>query len=556
MTAGGRLSSPLASMRPYYDVVVVGSGYGGAVAAARLARPGVSVCVLERGEELRPGDYPDTLPAAIRQFQVDLPGRHLFSRSALYDLRLNGDMSVFVGCGLGGTSLINANVAFEPDKALFAMDAWPRAIRHEAADGTLATYFHHARKMLQPAEFPCDEPPLKFRALERLAKVPQTWGGAATRVPVTVLFPAHANDEGFRVNRFGVRQHPCTGCGDCVSGCNYGAKNTLLMNYLPEARQRGASIFTSAQVDSIERGASGWIVHWRHLRSGRHRFDHALLRLRAGSVILAAGTLGSTEILLRSRDDRGLSVSETLGSRFSGNGDMLAFAYNGRVAVNAIGFGPRSPHGFDAPGPCITGAVPLGGAGGGLLQEGVIPGALAPVLSLGFIALAVLKGKRASTGQRGSILRLLEDYARGGVAATQTFLVMMRDERFGRLVLKDDRIRVEWPGAGGGDMYDEVTRKLRKGCGPADATYLPSPFGAVTVHPLGGCPMADDPARGVVTDIGAVFTGNHSNGSPEIHPGLYVCDGSILPCALGVNPLLTITALAERASHHIAAGRR
>src|SRR3982751_1271492 len=98
-----RLSSPIEQLGDHYEIVVVGSGYGGAIAASRLARAGRSVCVLERGKERQPGEYPDTFLEVAGDFQFDAPEGHVGSRTGLYDMRKNDDLNVFVGCGLGGT---------------------------------------------------------------------------------------------------------------------------------------------------------------------------------------------------------------------------------------------------------------------------------------------------------------------------------------------------------------------------------------------------------------------------------------------------------------------
>src|SRR5947207_12451816 len=114
-----RLSSPIDTIKAHYSVVVIGSGYGGAIAASRLARAGQSVCVLERGAERQPGEYPDTEAEALQEMQIDTPEAHVGPRTGLYDLHINKDINVFVGCGLGGTSLINANVSLRADPRLF-----------------------------------------------------------------------------------------------------------------------------------------------------------------------------------------------------------------------------------------------------------------------------------------------------------------------------------------------------------------------------------------------------------------------------------------------------
>lgn len=540
-----RLSSSIGRLKPHYDVVVVGTGYGGAVAAARLAKGGRRVCVLERGRELQPGDYPDTLGKALREFQVDLPNRHLFSPTALYDLRIGPDLSVFVGCGLGGTSLINASVALRPSRELFEGPCWPRAIRDEASAGTLWKWFEKAERELGARPLPKTETPLKLRALERVREsLPEP--ARVVRAPVTLTFDA---------------EHACTGCGDCVSGCNYGAKRTLIETYLPRARRGGAEIFTEAKVRSVQPlpAVDGeqhrWIVHFDHLGSGRDRFTCAPLFVTARTVILAAGALGSPEILMRSRQEWGLQLSSTLGARFSGNGDMLAFSHNNRERVNAVGFGTRSPRGADVPGPCISGYLRMSRtASEALLEDGVIPGALSPILSLGFMLSRFADGRpsRRPGGPGGlSLWRVLEDSLRGGIKSTQTFLGMVDDREQGELVWEHDHVRVRWPGAGRGYPYRKLEGALRDAAEGLDGSYVPSPFGPMTVHPLGGCVMGADVDQGVVDDTGAVLHPGSGDPHRRVHEGLYVCDASIIPVALLTNPLLTITALAERAADRI-----
>lgn len=115
-----RLSSPIENLKSSYTVVVIGSGYGGSIAASRLARAGQQVCILERGKEFQPGEYPKTQSKALAQIQIDLPQHHLGSHTALYDFHVNKDINVFIGCGLGGTSLVNANVSLQAEPRVFA----------------------------------------------------------------------------------------------------------------------------------------------------------------------------------------------------------------------------------------------------------------------------------------------------------------------------------------------------------------------------------------------------------------------------------------------------
>src|SRR6202451_45737 len=114
------LSRPVDQIQAHYSAVVIGSGYGGAIVAARLARAGRDVCVLERGKELHPGEYPNTALSALREMQVHTPKADHGSATAMFDFTIGPDVTVLTGCGLGGTSLINANVALEPGDAVFA----------------------------------------------------------------------------------------------------------------------------------------------------------------------------------------------------------------------------------------------------------------------------------------------------------------------------------------------------------------------------------------------------------------------------------------------------
>ncbi len=124
-----RLSSPIESIASDYEVVVVGSGYGGAIAASRMARAGRKVCLLERGKELQPGEYPDAMTEALTELQVDSKEGHLGKATGMYDFRRNEDMNVLLGCGLGGTSLINANVALPAEDRVFDDERWPEPLQ-------------------------------------------------------------------------------------------------------------------------------------------------------------------------------------------------------------------------------------------------------------------------------------------------------------------------------------------------------------------------------------------------------------------------------------------
>lgn len=541
-------------MQAEYDVVVVGSGYGGAVAASRLARAGRRVCLLERGREWLPGDFPNTLDVAAPEVQVQSGGTRVGRQDALYEFVIGEDIDVFKGCGLGGTSLVNANVCVEPDRRVFEDPAWPSPLRKgtsEALDRLLADGFRRATEMLGATPYP-REAPLKLRALERGA---ECVGGEFYRLPISVTF----EDE--KPNPFGVDQPACTDCGDCVTGCNYGSKNTVAMNYLPDAVRHGAEIYCQVDVRRVERQPSGWSIFFDVPDAHRDRFGHdSEPSVSATIVVLAGGTLGSTEILLRSRA-AGLGLSNMLGERFTGNGDVLGFGYNDDYRVNGVGAGARKPDSSDPVGPCITGIIDRRSTrrlrDGFVIEEGVLPGAAAELYPGLFRVAAAVVGQDTDSGvfdalrEKGRELLSVGSSYRGAMQHTQTFLVMCHDSARGRLELRDDRINVSWPGVASEAIFDTVnTEGLREATRANGGIFVPNPEWSdwlgkklVTVHPLGGCVMGDDAEHGVVDERGRVFSSTHGN---AVHRGLYVADGAIVPTSVGINPLLTITALAER----------
>ncbi len=544
-----RLSSPIENIKNHYPVVVVGSGYGGGIAASRLSRAGQQVCVLERGKEFQAGEYPDTPLEAAGEMQMDLPQKHVGSRTGLYDFHVNKDINVLVGCGLGGTSLLNASVSLRAEPRIFQDERFPASLRDDI-DTLLEEGYRRAEEMLKPIAYPQQFPPLqKLKALEKSAEY---LNEKFYRPPINVTF-----QDG--VNHVGVEQKACNLCGDCVSGCNNQAKNTTLMNYLPDAKNHGAEIYTQVSVRQIEKVGNRWLVHYQLLDSGREKFDAPTLFVSADIVILAAGTLGSTEILLRSAA-HGLPVSKQVGHRMSGNGDVVAFGYNNDVPINGIGFGNRPPESMESVGPCITGIIDIREQpqldNGMVIEEGSIPGAIASILPKAFATAADLLGKDTDSGfidgvkEKGrEINSLLHGAYSGAVKNTQTYLIMTHDNANGQMYLSGDRLRIDWAGVGKQPIFERVHDRVEEACRPLGGTKIPNPIWSnlfqkdlITVHPLGGCVMAEDAERGVVNHKGQVFSGEGT----AVHQGLYVSDGSVIPRSLGVNPLLTISAIAER----------
>ena len=534
-----RLALSLDRLKNRYDVVVIGSGYGGGVTAARLARAGKHVCVLERGREFLTGEFPSRFPDMRTEMQVTGKRLRTGRSTALYDVRLGEDMHILVGCGLGGGSLINAGVSLRPDPRVFADEVWPGQLRQ---DGLLEEGYARARRWLRPMTGPRADTMTKFKAL---AETSGPIGIPPVKAPVAVSFEDS-------VNAAGIIQPACTNCGDCVGGCNVGAKNTVALTYLPEAKRHGAEIFTHAKVLYVEKLGDGtWSVTVERLDEEKSA-KPVHFKIEAAMVVMAAGTLGSTEILLRSRA-RGLPLSDRLGQRFSANGDIIAFGYGAKLRVSSIGIGhPKKIDGFDV-GAAVSGQIEIVDTDdlshSMIIQEGAMPSALAPLLPVMFVPNGRILGALQS---------LVSGVYKGPFQSLQTFFAVSHDSASGRFALDDDRLVLSWPNAKDEPVYARLDAALEKIVGAAGGKYVKNPLAGTvmgqqpaTAHPLGGSGMGAERADGVVDHMGRVFDGRAGRDSTAVHEGLFVIDGSIIPRSLGCNPLLTITALAERAMLHV-----
>jgi cholesterol oxidase len=425
-------------------------------------------------------------------------------------------------------------------------------VRELADSGDLWKYYERAEKMLAAGHHPRALELTKVQRVKQRAD--QLTDAQFGPMPIAVNFTVDGE------NAVGVAQKPCIDCGDCITGCNVSAKNTLYMNYLPYARKRGANIYTGVEVLYLEPGdGGGWTVHFRRNDANGHGPPETL---RAKNVVLAGGTLGSTEILLRSAA-HGLNLSGRLGEGFSGNGDFLALGYNGDFRTDVLGFGnrPDSPWAAVRPGPTIVSGIrydlskPLGERI--LIQDfTTFPSGLVKVFRHTLPGLA-LTGEDTDSGvedETAELKRVARDQLRwdpdGAVNHSMVYLVMAIDDGGGRMRLDEkDKLRIEWPSLRNDPIFKEIGEEVLAHARTLGATYVHldrwNPWtgmgNLVTAHPLGGCGLGDDADSGVVDDGGRVF-----DGAGGTHPGLHVVDGAIVPMPLAVNPLLTISALAER----------
>lgn len=529
-----------------YDAVVVGSGFGGAVAACRLSERGRSVLVLERGRRWGREDFPRPgQPDAPWRFEASpqpLPEAQS-SKSGLFEIRRFPGMTVVVAAGVGGGSLVYTNVQKIPPASAFA--GWPAFAEATAGRPApnwleyLRPYYQRVREMLEPSPLPHDLQ--RLRAFEA-AHAALGRSAGVERPPLAVLWPAHRSPEGVgegegeeeRINRFGAPQQSCNLCGQCVLGCGRHAKNTLDLNYLKRAESLGAEVRPLCRVTRIEPHSGGYEVSFHPLPASLPPERQGEERVAARAVFLAAGSLGTTELLLRCRNlDKTLSdLSPRLGERWSANGDFFAGLLDSRIPI-APTEGPSVAAGYEAPEGFYTleGAIPSSLVAG---RRSLVAVATRVISLLG---LSFLRERGAATERSASCG---DGEAEESLRRLGVFFLMGRDASDGRLRL-DARgaLDLDWDPRASELLLDRMRRYLRElGRGYGGWMIVPERWwtrGLATVHPLGGCAMGRDPSEGVCDPFGRVFS----------YENLFICDGSLFPCALGFPPSLTIAALAE-----------
>src|SRR3954451_6265573 len=256
-------------MADAYDVIVVGSGFGGGIAACRLAEAGLRVCVLERGRRFAPHDFINDPRRA-----AELIWHERLNPGGLFDVRLMRDVSIITAAGVGGGSLVYANVQLRAPAAAFA-SGWPAAIDRTALD----PWYDRTEEALEPRETPASPPLPKVDAF---AQVAAGAGFTAARLPVAVHFGET------RRNPFsGVEQQGCQNLGRCDIGCPVNARNTVDITYIARAEQHGAEVrplHAATSLRAPDRPGESWQVGCRTVPDGRS------LTLRAPTVVLAAGT--------------------------------------------------------------------------------------------------------------------------------------------------------------------------------------------------------------------------------------------------------------------------
>lgn len=567
----------------HFDAIVIGSGYGGSIAAAELAascdknnKP-LSVCVLERGNEYALGSFPSELAGLAGHTRINTPNSNkaIGNLDGLFDIRMGNEISAVLGNGLGGGSLINAGVMEIPKDEVFD-HRWPKDLQQRTK---LDPYYQEAKQLLGASQKNLGEliatdnnilkhakgKPQKFQALESLAH-------SASFRPAAITVAMED-----KLSCSNMQLKACNFCGDCATGCNHGAKESLDTNLLDLAQQRGATLVTGATVIKLEKtDDKRWRLHCEYTNKDLQARHGDTIYLSADKIIIAAGTYGSTEILLKSESEN-LVLSQQLGQRFSGNGDMIASAYGQDKPVNAIAKEEIHPEQREV-GPTITGVIEAGTNAKGspyVIQELAVPSPIRQLfeeLTTTADLFTHLNTTDSDHHQPGPIENDICAVNPDAINRTSVLAVFGDDGSQGRLRLTGDDpnsgngcISPSWPGLNQHSLFDQQIKCLNELSKNSSIKgkilpnpmwkFLPDDFDflaesnlrgpLLTVHPLGGCPMGESAREGVVNQYGQVFVGKQD--SQEVHPGLVVLDGAIIPTALSTNPALTIASVSLRA---------
>ncbi len=518
------------------DWIVIGSGFGGSVSALRLAEKGYSVRVLETGRRYEDHEFPKST-WNLRKF-IWLPR---FGLRGIMRLTLYKDVGILSGAGVGGGSLVYANTHYVPERPFFERPEWPddRDWQEE-----LAPFYDTAKRMLGSAEIPFETD--SDRLLKDVAKdldVEDTYG----RPTVGIFFgePGETVEDPYFGGE-GPKRAGCIRCGACMVGCRHNAKNTLRKNYLYLAERKGVRIDAERTVTDVK-ALDGGGYEVTSVRAGAW-VRRRQRRLRARGVVVAAGALG-TNLLLRRSKERGhlAEISDCLGYKVRTNSEALVavtapdkrYDFTDSIAISSSIYPAEDTH---------IETVTYGRAGDSmalLFTALTDPGSrltrplhwLQAVLRhpLTAVKLAVPKG----WSERTLILLVMQTVDSSLRLKPIRLGIMARPLRLRRRVVLQTEQDPDNPNAtfipaankAAEALADRIHGNAQSNLGEA---LLNMP---ITAHILGGAVIGADPEHGVVDTEQRVFG----------YERLLVCDGSVVPANPGVNPSLTITALAEHA---------
>lgn len=536
-----------------YDYVIIGSGFGGSVSAMRLAEKGYRVLILERGKRFEDLDFPKS-NWNIWKF-LWLPALRCFGD---FEMTFMNGLLALHGSGVGGGSLMYANVLMEPDERSFNSPAWRNLVDWKTE---LKPHYAIARKMLGVTRNP-----RMFSSDDRLREVADDLGQGDTfqATDVGVFFGEPDQEEVTLPDPYfggtGPDRTTCNYCGGCMVGCRYNAKNTLVKNYLYFAEKMGAIILPEVKVNNIRPLTNEMIEENPEPFENQPRFEitynssTALFikpdnHVKAHNVIISAGALGTLELLFRCRETNHSlpNISQKLGDKVrTNNENILGVTTRSRETDLSKGIAIGSVFSADE----VTHVEPVRYSDG----SSFIRVLTAPLIDAGpNIPARILKTLWEIIKHPWDFLyaKFFSRWAR----FTTILLVMQTEEnltrvRWGKSFFTFGKkglvIRPEYEKAHTANkltIANKITRTLaEKMNGIPASAFTDSLFNfPTTAHIMGGVPIGRDDQEGV---IGLDF---------QVHnyPGIYVVDGSVMPANPGINPSLTITALAEYAMSKI-----
>ncbi len=509
-----------------YDVLVIGSGFGGSVSALRLTEKGYKVAVLEAGKRFRDEDFAKT-SWRLRKF-LWMPQIGCYGIQRIDKLK---DVLILSGAGVGGGSLVYANTLYEPLDPFFKDPAWGHIADWK---GELAPYYDQAKRMLGVATYPFVTP--ADRVIQQVA-ADMGVEGTFHHTPVGVLFGEPGQDMGDPYfGGAGPDRTACINCGECMTGCRHNAKNTLVKNYLHLAETNGAEIHPLTTVTAIRPlPGGGYEVETRRTnkRFRKHR------RITAEQVVLAASTMGTQKLLHRMKDAGELPhVSDRLGLLTRTNSEALLGAiadgkdvdYSEGVAITSS-FHPDE-HTHIEPVRYGKGSNAMS-----LLQTVLTDGSLPTARWRTWL--------KEMWRQKRNLFKLYD--LRHWSERTVIALVMQTHDNsittYTKRGLLGGRRLTSRQGHGAPNpSFIEpghvAVQKMAEHMGGTAGGTIGEPFDVpLTAHFMGGACIGDSPENGVIDPYHRLFG----------HEGLHVVDGSAISANLGVNPSLTITAQAERA---------
>ncbi len=512
-----------------FDAVVIGSGFGGAVSALRLAEGGYRVLVLERGRRWHRLDYPSV---TRRDWLWD--EAHPERTNGWLDIRNHGNISTVAGAGVGGGSLHFANVVIDAYEDFFRA-GWPPEINFQV----LAPYYKRVSDVLHPQRIPQNQLSNRTKLLKEAANA-AGFGAQYDEVDLNIKFDPNyaydasrepkAEDSRMQPNADGIEQGHCVHLGQCVLGCPVEARNTLALNYIPRAEKRGAEVRPLHIVRNIEPLGNNYRVHFDRIEQGALKRGSVTARV----VVVSGGSIGSTELLLRcQKQHKSLpNLSKILGGHWCTNANYLSPAFHTGRKV------------YPSRGPTITGGIRFFGDNNFkgsrfMIEDGGVPDLL-------FQYRENLKNPSGDAQRFADALRALyKGLNQQPFDTLMPWFAQGRDEPVGKFKVEraffglfgDYVLRLSWDRSGARKVLDgiqEVHRMLAAKTG--GQIILQAPDAAITPHPLGGCPIGRTRDDGAVNHLGEAFG----------YRNLYVADGSTMPAPVGHNPSKTIAALSER----------